>query len=404
MRLPDMSPAGLALALAVAVVAACAGGRDGGFTTGSTTGPNGFAPPSLNLGSCGSSTALFTVSPVALADVNGWVPLGNLAPPGHLFPTDHQYLYVNSPENRATIRQVTVVSPGAITITSAHRTHYSNTDTYDYAFDFYPCDEVRGSFGHVTTITPSLLQRMGAFDQQCDSYTLNGLVTFDNCYTRPIAVKVAAGDTIGTTGGQGTSFALDFGLIDRRTPDIVFANPSRWTADGGGYDHRHVAPASDYFTEPVRSAIRNKLGMFNGLRQRTVEPVGGTIASDVAGTAQGVWVNPARPLYPENSHLAIVPDNVDPARIGVSMGTSQPGFDAGLYYVDPVAAGRINRHPAQITSDGTIYCYDLGYSYGVLLLRMEDAATLRVEGRPGTTTCAAEQPWSFGPAAFTYVR
>ena len=46
---------------------------------------------------------------------------------------------------------------------------------------------------------------------------------------------------------------------------------------------------------------------------------------------------------------------------------------------------------------------DLG-STGALLLQLEDATTLRVEGRPGTTTCAAEQPWAFGAAAFTYRR
>jgi hypothetical protein len=389
--------------LIVAIAAACSGG-EGAYTSGSSTGPGGPPQPTLDLGTCGAATALFTVSPVALADVNGWVPLGNLGPPGHLFPTDHQYLYVNSPENRATIRQVTVVSPGAITVTQAHRTHYSDSDTSDYALDFYPCNEVRGSFGHVTTIAPTLLQRLGAFDQQCDSYTLNGLVTFANCFTRPVAVKLAAGDTIGSTGGQGTSFALDFGLFDRRSPTIAFANPARWIADQSGLDHRHVVAPSDYFAEPARTAIRAKLGTFNGLKQRTIEPVGGTIAVDVAGTAQGVWINAAKPLYPESSHLAIVPDNVDPSRIGVSMGVSQPGFNAGLYLIDPVSSGLVNRHPAQITADGTSYCYDLGYSYGVLLLRLVDASTLKVEGRPGLTTCSAELPWTFGANAFTYVR
>jgi hypothetical protein len=390
--------------LTAAAVAACSGGADGGNGPGSTTAPGSLPPASLSLGSCGTSTALFTVPPVALADVNGWVPLGNLAPPGHLFPTDHQYLYVNSPENPATIRQVTVVSPGAITITQAHRTHYSNSNTYDYAFTFYPCDDVRGEFGHVTTIAPAILDRMGAFDQQCDSYTLNTGVTFSNCYTRPITVKLAAGDTIGTTAGQGTSFALDFSLFDRRTPTILFANPSRWIADQSGLDHRHTVPASDYFAEPARSAIRARLGSFDGKRLRTVEPLGGTIAVDVPGTAQGVWINAAQPLYPEGSHLGLVPDNVDPSRLAVSMGTSQPGFSAGLYMVTPTSSGLVNRHPSQITNDGNVYCYEFGNSLGVLFVQLLDASTLRVEGRQVVTTCAAEQPWTFGPAAFTYVR
>src|SRR4029079_156416 len=105
-------------------------------------------------------------------DLLGWVPLGNLAPPGHLFPTDHQYLYINDPGNPASVRSVPVVSPGNITITRAHRTHYSNSDTYDYALEFALCDEVRGEFGHVTSLAPDLLQELGAFDQECGSYGL----------------------------------------------------------------------------------------------------------------------------------------------------------------------------------------------------------------------------------------
>lgn len=89
-------------------------------------------------------------------------------PPGHLFPTDHKYLYVNHPEFPSTIRQVGVVSPENITITQAHRTHYSASSTYDCAIQFQPCAKLVASFGHVTTITPALLSRIGAFDQQCD--------------------------------------------------------------------------------------------------------------------------------------------------------------------------------------------------------------------------------------------
>jgi hypothetical protein len=31
-------------------------------------------------------------------------------------------------------------------------------------------------------------------------------------------------------------------------------------------------------------------------------------------------------------------------------------------------------------------------------------ATLQIEGRAGPTTCAEQEPWAFGAAAFTYVR
>jgi hypothetical protein len=390
----------LLVAAAAAIVACGASSSDGATTQPFTPNPN----PVATLASCGTSNALFSVSPVAEADILGWVPLGNLGPPGHLFPTDHQYVYINNPNDLSTVRQVKLVSPGDITITLAHRTHYSNSDTYDYAFMFNPCAEVRGEFGHVTTLAPALLEQMGAFDQQCDSSTLNGLVTFANCYTKPIAVKVTAGDPIGTTGGQGTSFGLDFSLVDRRVAPIVVANLATWTSDPSASDHLHVVPASDYFTEPARSMIRAKLGNYNGTEHRTLEPVGGTIAVDVAGTLQGVWVNPAKSLYPEQSHLAVVPDNVDPTRMSVSMGVSQPGFWPGLYRFTPRSSGLVNREPAQIVPDGNIYCFEFAGNDGMIIMRLEDASTVRVEGRNGITTCAAEEPWTFTANAFVYKR
>jgi hypothetical protein len=115
-------------------------------------------------------------------------------------------------------------------------------------------------------------------------------------------------------------------------------------------------------------------------------------------------MNPDRPTYPEAPHLAVVLDPVDPGLVAISMGTSQPGFPPGLSRVKPKAAGLVDRLPSEITADGAVHCYDLGSISGALLLRLEDATTLRVEGRPGLTTCAAEQPWAFGAGAFTYRR
>ena len=393
-----------ALLAVLAIAAACGASVATDAPGGAHTSPQGTGGPSSpSLASCGTSKTLFTDSPVPDADLLGWVPLGQLAPPGHLFPTDHQYLYINDPGKPSTVRQVSVVSPGDITITLAHRSHYSSNGTDDYAFIFWPCDEVRAEFGHVTTIVPALLAQLGTFDQQCDSYAPTPLLTVSNCYTKAVAVKLHAGDPIGTVGGQGTSFALDFSLFDRRTSPTLFANAARWGPDVAP-DHLHVAPASDYFSEPARSFIRTKLGNFNGTEHRTTEPVGGTIGYDVPGTLQGVWVNSAQPLYPETAHLAIVPDNIDPSRISVSMGTSQPGFFAGLYQVAPRATGVVNRHPAQVTADGNIYCYEFAASLGMLLVRLDDASTVRVEGRNGNTTCADQLPWTFTASSFVYKR
>ena len=73
--------------------------------------------PTPSLAACAQGTALLTVSPIALSDIGGWVPLGNVGPPAHTFPTDHQYLYLATFGTPAAQRPVDLVAPG----TSRHR-------------------------------------------------------------------------------------------------------------------------------------------------------------------------------------------------------------------------------------------------------------------------------------------
>jgi hypothetical protein len=161
--------------------------------------------------------------------------------------------------------------------------------------------------------------------------------------------------------------------------------------------------ASEYFAEPARSLIRARVGSFDGSRARTAAPIGGTIAVDVPGTLQGIWINTSQPTFPEGPHLAFVPDPIDPARMSVSMGSSQPLVFAGLYQFDPVSSGTINRHPAQVTADGVTYCIDAPGLRGALLVKLEDATTLRVEG-VADLTCATLPSRAFGTRAFVYKR
>jgi hypothetical protein len=96
---------------------------------------------------------------------------------------------------------------------------------------------------------------------------------------------------------------------------------------------------------------------------------------------------------------------IDPTRVSISLGTSQPGFPAGLYQFTPQASGFVNRDPAQVGVDGNIYCFESYPGQGVLLMKLETATSMRVEGRAGyNTTCATEQPWVLGAASLVYVR
>lgn len=378
-------------------VVACSGAAD------RVGGPNQLTP--TDLASCGSSTALFTAAPIDPANIMGWVPLGALNPPGHTFPTDHQYIYLTNFSSGGA--PVPLYAPGNATVTQARLVHYNASSGAnppdDYALDFMPCREVSAGFGHVRTISASLLAVLGPFDQQCSTYSPSPNLVVADCYTRRVEVKISAGDVIGTTAG------LDLSLFDARVTPLVYANASRWISSSSGFDHFHVAPFSDYYAEPMRSTVRGMLGSFDGRTRRSAEPVGGTIGTDIAGTAQGVWVNPAQPTYPETPHLSIVPDNVTPSLIDVSIGSSLAGIDPGAYNFSPSASGTVNRAPSAITPGPTIYCWEIGYSAsdrrGVVLVQLPDAGTLVAEARGGASrSCSGEAPWAFTGAAFTYKR
>jgi hypothetical protein len=393
---------GTGLFAACAVVAGCASDSATGTSRNTGTIPNTRAPSGSI--SCGSTKAIFTQSPVALGDFFGWVPLGNLGPPAHTFPTDHQYIYVNDPSSQAPRREVDIVAPTDIIITTAH--FATNTPGgSDYTLEFSPCAEVYAKFGHVLTIAPAILSQLGAFDQFCNSYSPAPSASVTTCQTKFVAIRVRAGEVIGTAGGAAPhSFGLDFWLWDARVPAITYANTTHWSASNDKFDSFHIVPASDYFAEPANTRIVERVGSFDGKTRRTALPLGGSIGVDVAGTAMGFWFNASQPTYPEVPHLAISPDNVNPARMAFSIGTSLAGWSRGLVLFTPVNSGIVNRDPSQITADGTIYCFEAPGSWAILA-RMMDATTLRLEAEPQTvTTCAAAQPWTFTAAAFDYRR
>lgn len=376
-------------AVAAALIVACGGS-------------SGTGPDNNDFTACNSGTAIFSVSPIALNDVVGWVPLGNLNPPAHTFPTNHQYLYHTNPGG-GVLHSVAVVAPGNITVTRARSTTYSSDGHSDYSLDFTACREVSGNFGHIATIDASLASQLGPFDQGCNSYSPEPGLTVTSCGSKKVSIALAAGAPIGTAGGTPGVYGIDFGLWDTRVTATVFANPSQWSTSSDHLDDYHVVAASDYFAEPMRSAVAARLGSGDGTQLRTVAPLGGTIAVDLAGTAQGYWFKPGQPHFPESPHLAFVPDNVNPTRMVLSIGTSQPGIPSGGWSFLPASSGLVNRAPASITADGQLRCADL-VAGRIALLQLTGAAALRVETRGPGTSCAAQLPWSFSAQAVDYQR
>lgn len=358
-------------------------------------GSDGAGPSApAGLPACGAAT-LFTVSPIADANIREVAPLGNLNPSGHVFPTDHIYLY--PPGNASGTNLVPVVSPGTIRIGSVNvqkRMTPGAAEFDDYGMTFYLCATQEFYFGHLSSLSADLQARVGTLGGGCNAPYQTGNSTFQQCY-KSVNITLNAGDAIGTAGGPQEG-ALDLGAIDHAQAPLAYVDAGRQTGAGGLY----TACPLDYFAPAAQSALLARVAV-NGT-PRTTPPICGTVMQDVANTAQGRWFFDA--TAQEDHHLALVHASVNPAIGAFSIGTSIPGVSPTVLSFSPAQSGRVNLDFDRVTADGNIYCYQqFTFAPGTLYIRLATNSRLRVQLGPNAT-CGDPSTWSFGATAVTFDR
>jgi hypothetical protein len=359
---------------------------------------DGVSPPD-EVRACGTAPFL-TVSPLALADVYQIAPLGNMNPPGHVFPTDHMYFFTSAFVGSGT-RSAPVASPGDVTITEVmlqRRTGGGQPQLDDHLLTFWPCEDVQMQFGHVTTLSPPLATKLGALGGSCNPEYQTGGFTYQQC-RKEVSVELTAGEAIGTAGGplQG---ALDVTAIDRRVT-LPFVNPGRSWGASSEFGQNQTTCALDYFVPGVADSLRARLGQ-PGAR-RTIQPVCGTHMQDVAGTASGRWYRPGSPDLPEDPHLALARDNYNPNLGAFSVGTSVTSLPTGVYRFTPATSGFVNLDFRNVSTIGTTYCYQTTSSARRILLALVSATRIRIQGA-GTGPCGDPSTWLFGAGSAEFER
>lgn len=350
---------------------------------------------------------LFSHSPVAAEDLLAVVPLGNLNPArGHVFPTRHIYFYLAKTDWKnagPAPDPVNVYAPGDITITSVSAQEHLMDGFTDYQCHFACCEGVTGYLLHLDSLSAEIMAALGAFDEsRCETYYTGGR-GYRNC-DKAVRIPVPAGALLGTAGGNPGQNALDFGLVDSRVPPHAYANPDRVAGWAESRSWLHAVCPLDYFADAVKWALESRLGSGDGLRARTAAPPCGETAQDVPGTAQGLWFMPGAPSpSPEDLHLALVYDNVDPSVPVFSVGTSIPGLDAGVYSFVPEDSGPVNRDFSEVVP-GAVYRYcGLEQAEGVvILLQLPSPTTLKIEALSGNG-CDGES-WAFSLNAVLFER
>jgi hypothetical protein len=352
---------------------------------------------------------LLKQSPVKPEELSDIIPLGNLAPPGHVLPTFHMYynyLHTGTGHNLVPAHTALYV-PADMTVTQMMKMDNADLARPYEAFriDFSLCKQVGGYFILVQQLNDKLAAAMQPpYDRTQESDVGRGKLSHN--WYKKVNVQLKAGELLGYAGGAaGDPDGLDMAIIDQRLPAPTLANEARWPGT-----ERHYACSLDYYPEALKTELYGKLGDFN------YQPTGthdcGQVYQDVPGTAQGVWMlKSAAPdgLWDVNSALALVHSNFDKRKGAVSVGNKgqRAGLGAGrVALFAPMKQANVNLDFNLVKPGDTVYCYDLDDGSGspgsrwTMLLQLTSDKALKVG--PGPRSCGS------GPRQFSqsldYVR
>jgi len=367
-----------------------------------------FSTPA-SVAACPADAAapLFGTAPVDPADFIALRPLGFQSLPIHVFPAKHG-AFSMTPLG-ATPSPKPVRAPARATVREMIEVRNPATGGGNFQVFMFPCRDVRLYFGHLATVSQKLRAAFDAGTPRCDSLPPGDLVT---CRRDGLDVVLEEGEVF---AHGPDSAGVDFGLMDVRRPAGGFVVPEHYDA----YYPFWQAPLA-YFGADVQAVLAARTGSVFGARRRSAEPVGGSHAQDVAGTAQGNWFVPGRYWVDSGGGgaalLALVGDYADPAQPLIAHGGALPGWPAGLYaYAPRDDGGTVNRRFADITADGRVHCLqgflsgsspgEIGLSpaAGALMLQLLNPLALRAQWAAGRD-CGALDGWAFGAGAAVFVR
>lgn len=300
---------------------------------------------------CPAKQDTLALSPIALKDLSTIIPLGNLAPPGHVLPTTHMYfnyLHVGEGSQLHSV-ETAIYVPTDMTATRMLKINSVNSfATYDaYRIDFEICEEVSGYF--------ILVQKL---NKKLDNAFKNAPGDKDNQNVE-IKVKLIKGELLGYGGGKlGFPDGIDFTIMDTRSIKPILANPSRWPES-----EMYYSCALDYFSPELSHELYAKIGDYSYRSIDPGEPRCGNVYQDVPQTAQGVWVTKdvnGQNLWDSKNLAALVHSNFNHQEGVFSFGNKilEIGINNSYPLVfAPQTTGDYNLD-FNLVKDTKIYCYD----------------------------------------------
>ncbi len=215
------------------------------------------------------------------------IPLGNLNPPGHTFPSDHVYFVLNDG-----VYDVRAPADGFI-IHVRNCTFNKEGPYQDYSIYIIHTNTIKSYFHHLSGLADWIVKKTGEIEVGSE---VN------------VNIPVKAGDVIGIAKKQpGGSVCLDWGAVDYDVT-LSFIHPEIYS------DTAHAVCPLDYLNEDLREKAYLKVN-------RVGEPRGGKIDYDILGRLSGNWfLEGVYPWWYWSTHLAFVYYVYNASQMVVSVG------------------------------------------------------------------------------------
>ncbi len=338
-------------------------------------------------------------------------PLGNLNPPGHTSPVDHNYFSTDSDE------KISVYAPADAWVTSIISVAMDagqGFEPYGYVIRLTICDGLVLDFANNTDISPQLKKEIANQRGDCkDSPKKDGHVGPERqCYYK-INYKVISGEEIGyvqrttrSEGGFDFPFEIWAANYNKPTPSNI-----DWSYY---YDDRyaHIMCIFDLYTGSLKQQFYAKLGGIDQkmtkdektgemiktaqtFKPRTIEPICGTVNQNIVGTIQGMWFGEGwknrkdKDIPDDIQQFSFLHWNIDPTYTEIGNAGEITDGQSGQIQFIANHSGTIDREPSEVKADGKVYCYNYHVaeegqqSSGKILTQLVDDRHLKLEYQSG---------------------
>lgn len=345
---------------------------------------------------------------IDLSKISAITPLGNLNPPGHTSPVDHNYFSTNSTE------KIALYAPADSTITNIIALYQDLGSGYkptDFVVQYTVCKGIILDFAGYTEIIKPLRDQLAKQKGSCKGGIVKeGHEGKEQQCGYFLNYKVKSGDLIGYTQAK----------VEEKSGELKFpfeiwaANYNKEAPsniDWSFYEeerYAHIMCTFDLYADEIRNQFYDKLGgeRFEIIKdpstgkliknettfiKRTIEPVCGTVNHNIVGTIQGMWFGKGwktqhvRDFVDDRRQFSIFHYNVDPTYAQIGNAGEISNGQAGQIQFIANHTGTIDREPSEVRADGKVYCYNY-QNQGKILVQLMDNTNLKLEHQSGTCT------------------